>query len=777
MMPYRPVREITSTVDGGSVSSRTRVVDPRGSNLCWEAIMPASTKSSDNLHRKERQQFLSLLLANPNYFGNVEGSALKPVLPISGDTSYEQLMCVGFNPGLSRLEGVVWIKQPGGYNGGICTNGSLEYVSFYLSYNNGATWLPQGTVNFRVYDVPGQHPLEYAVSLTINPAHELCFEPNLPLVRAILSWNTPPSGPNATPVWGNRLDARIQIPGYLFEIPLPVLLSAAKLNIPADVASLIDDKATIKLQAPKAATTAELVKQYSKAKTAQHRAVHSQIQKAIKNPAALAASSAYLSKLGVDLAAAVAAIANVNGDTEFEQLECIGLEEGDGGPDALVGTLVVKLPTGYLGNPCTAGSNEYVAFWIDWGGGWQWAGTASVNVHDIASIPKGGLSYAVYLPVNLNPHRKPCEDGPVTARVRAILSWDVAPPPANPNYVPVWGNRLETTIFVNPGPASVVGNFTPFLSSICDVDICDIDQKSGWAYPGAGDKPFGASISIFGSIPGAPAFVDPPAGLPVYQVTVQQIDTATNTLIGSPQILTDPFTVTIQKQVGGGTPTSAPHTQNAVGGYFTYQQMTPSAAGWNIVSPQGLLAVWNSLTAIEGTWLISVTAWDASKTTQYNAGSFICVADGTTRQGVVIDLDEKAPTASLAITGYKPGGVGPCIPAVDCQTFTVGDVICGTYSMTDAHIQGLSLTAEPTPSPSSGFTVDGTPAINGESYPAIPVTVTSKSGEWTYNTAGLPPCGYTIQLSTGDRTIVDCVTNWENNGNFVGFCLVAPAKK
>ena len=93
-------------------------------------------------------------------------------------------------------------------------------------------------------------------------------------------------------------------------------------------------------------------------------------------------------------------------------------------------------------------------------------------------------------------------------------------------------------------------------------------------------------------------------------------------------------------------------------------------------------------------------------------------------------------------------------------------------SVSDAHIGGFSLQAEPTPSPTSGFTVDRA-AVNGESYPAIPVTVTSKSGEWTYNTEGLPPCGYTIELFTNDRTIVSCDGSWENNSKFVGFCLVA----
>jgi hypothetical protein len=738
-----------------------------------EAIMASSLGSSDKLFTNERNKFRSLLLTNPNYFGNLKDSKLKPVQEIIGNTSYEELKCVGFNPELSRLEAVVWIKQSSGFDGGICTIGSQEYVSFWLSYDNGAIWLPQGTVSFQVFDVTGPHPLEYAASLVIQPEKRLCFLSNLPLVKAILSWNTPPTGPASTPIWGNAIETRIQIPGFWLDIPFPILLDAAKLNLPPDVASIVAKDATVKLQAPNALSAAELKNQYANASVPPHRFLQDHIAKALKNPANLSVSSTYLSNLGIDLSAVIAALAATNGSIEYEQLECIGLEEGDGGPDALVGTLVIKLPTGYLGNPCAAGSREYVAFWIDWGGGWQWVGTAAANVHDIATIPKEGLSYAVYQPVNLNPHRKSCQDGAVTAKVRAILSWDSPPPPANPDFVPVWGNRLETIIFVNPGVSQVTGDFTPYLSSICLIDPCDIDQTSGWAYPGAGDKPFGASISIYGSIPGQPLFVDPPAGLPVYQVTVQQIDTATSTLIGSPQILTDPFGITIQKKVGGGTVTSTSHTQNATGGYFTWQQMTPGPAGWNIVSPQGLLTVWNSVT--EGTYQISVTAWDSTKTTSYPAGTFICVSDGSTRQGVVIDLDQTAPMADLVIKGYQSGGVGPIIPSTDCATFTVGDVIDGTYSMSDAHILGFSLQAEPTPSPTSGFTVDGNPG-NGESYPSIPVTVTAKSGVWTYNTAGLLPCGYTIQLFTGDRTIVDCVTNWENNSKFVGFCLVAPKK-
>ena len=55
----------------------------------------ASEKSAVPRYEKERQQFRALILGNPNYFGNIKASKLKPVLKIQGDTTYEEIGCVG----------------------------------------------------------------------------------------------------------------------------------------------------------------------------------------------------------------------------------------------------------------------------------------------------------------------------------------------------------------------------------------------------------------------------------------------------------------------------------------------------------------------------------------------------------------------------------------------------------------------------------------------------------------------------------------------------------
>ena len=112
----------------------------------------------------------------------------------------------GYQPQFRKLEAVVYVKKHLGYGGDLCSPGSPEYVRFYLSFDNGATWVDQGVVNFTAWNMPFPGVrLEYAVTLDIDPPERLCFSENLPLARAILSWNSPPppSTPNYHPHWGN----------------------------------------------------------------------------------------------------------------------------------------------------------------------------------------------------------------------------------------------------------------------------------------------------------------------------------------------------------------------------------------------------------------------------------------------------------------------------------------------------------------------------------------------------------------------------------------------
>jgi len=58
----------------------------------------AAQKPPMRLFERERQRFRALILANPNYFGNIKVSPFKPVLNIQSNTTYEEIGCVGFQP-------------------------------------------------------------------------------------------------------------------------------------------------------------------------------------------------------------------------------------------------------------------------------------------------------------------------------------------------------------------------------------------------------------------------------------------------------------------------------------------------------------------------------------------------------------------------------------------------------------------------------------------------------------------------------------------------------
>jgi hypothetical protein len=520
-------------------------------------------------------------------------------------------------------------------------------------------------------------------------------------------------------------------------------------------------------------SAAELSAIYKGKNVQTHRYLYSEVQKYVANPGLVTAYKAYGSKgslgeLGIDIGAVIGAIGSTDGDQSYEQLTCVGLDPN--GQENLVGIFKIKKAFGYSGPQCTSGSQEYVAFWVDWedGTGWHWVGTTQVNVHDFSTIRPDGLAYAVSQPINLAAHRKPCQEGEVTARVRAILSWSTPPPSWNPNYKPTWGNHLDTRIHIYPGPTVLTGDYTPYLEGVCGVASCSIDQGTGFA---PGDRPFGGSISIYGYIPGAPNRTTAPANRPRYRITLTEIAT-TNF-----QFLNDPFGVTVNEQIGAAMPTSSPFTQTASGDFYTYQDAPPAAGiGWRSVFPAHLLGVWNT-SGKTGLWEIKVEALDPVTSTTYVAGTMLCVVDGSLRQNVILDLDNAAPATALSITDVSHDAGATWSTAVDCGTFVVGDLIRGRYTATDQHFGSASLVLQPSghahAAANNGFTMNGVATVPPtRAYPTVPTTGESNV-VWILNTTGMDPCGYTIQLQVSDRTIVSCGGTWQNNNAFVGFCLKA----
>ena len=144
------------------------------------------------------------------------------------------------------------------------------------------------------------------------------------------------------------------------------------------------------------------------------------------------------------------------GNTKYEELTCVGFNLN---LNTLEATIQIKLPVGYGGSLCQPGSTEYVRFYLDYGAGWEDAGVVSFNAHDIpnstdcAKKPIKPLSYV--LTREAEPKRKFCGT-PVLPKVRAILSWNLEPPPGLPNWPPVWGNVLERHIQIKPRPWNLV---------------------------------------------------------------------------------------------------------------------------------------------------------------------------------------------------------------------------------------------------------------------------------------------------------------------------------
>lgn len=698
---------------------------------------------------KERAEFHKLLATNPNYFGNLAESEFKPVKKIIGNTKYEELTCIGFNPNLNQLEATVPIKLPYGYGGGLCQAGSTEYVRFFIDYGGG--WEDAGMVSVNVHDIPNtkdcagkpDKPLVYVLTQPIEPKRDSCSHPMLPKVRGIVSWNVqPPAGPanaNWPPVWGNVLDRHIQIkPRQRFLVDIADSLGIdPKIKLPLELEAIKYEP--VPLPDPPPFAIKELVQLYGAKETAAvrvepHRFAFKEVQPVLAgcvvDQKMLSAKISAFKELGLDWLSIIEVLEKTKGDVTYEELNCLGL---DYNREWLVGTFVVKKPTGYSGSLCSKGSTEYVAFWADWDNTckWTYVGTAVVPVHDIATIPADGLHYAAIMPVDLSAHRQPCEK-PKIGRVRAVLSWNVPPSNVNPDAIPHWGNRLDTHVQIKPGAPFEI---EPKISIIGGIGVANIFTATtgmtkpfapfaGWG-PGVFADPWDPTRSCpFGGVIHIQS--DPVPGHK-YKLWAQNVTT------GGPEIqLTSPVWVTDHNGVSGN------HFAG-FGGMFDYLPVS-----------QNLLSMLYSGWAPAGDDL-----WQIRLELFTGGGVFL----GSTAWHRV-QLDNTAPstvTAPPTLDIHIDSGG-------DCKDFTVGVVVNGRFVARDTHFGHYTLTTLPAsmspnaPVPSSG---------NIQTAPA-------PGDLWSLNTAGMKPCGYVVLLQVWDRSIVNSHPGSHNyNHDDVGFCLRA----
>jgi hypothetical protein len=711
-----------------------------------------ATTSRDLGHKnlENRRLLRARLLANSNYFGTIPDSPLEPVVELSGDTNWEELTCLGYNPALGQLEAVVSIKQPTGYSGVLCSAGSTEYVRFFVDFGAGLTNV--GLTSVQVHDIPdpsggSAHPIEYLVSLPLDASafEQCCSSPVLPNVRAEVSWNVIPStDPSVSPVFGNQLDAVIQLPPsalicweHVLAAPPAELEFLAKSGIGAAQLAQVKPSGP-----PQPVPWRTLLQAYEGAQVPHHRLVYPAIYPMISaGPGGAAAGQPDLTesaKLGIDLLSVIAELSEGGGNTDFEELTCAGLNT----PTDTFGAVIhVKQPTGYSGDLCSTGSQEYVAFWADWDGDGvfeAYLGTASVAVHDISTIPAGGLYYSVLLPATLGEHLEDCSV-PNVVNIRAVLSWAVPPSTSDPNAVPFWGNLLDVLVQIRPGSATGIYEL---LYDVGGVPIPDISTVTFLANPSGGvlnpadcaqpatDRPFGGAVRVGGRIYGSG-----PPGSVYFQV--QYAPHGGGTFL--------PVTHQTTFELMHPNPADPLYPQqdvtiNSADGWFPYQE--DWTASPPILERTALLAAWNTAALPDGAYDIRLAF-----STDYPALSVITYSPVVT---IILDNTEfvVSPTANTAIDATSTLDI--IIDGGDCHAYQQGiDNITGQLRALHDHFWFWTLDLQPVT-----HTHNTQPVPRCRSFNSLADQGDADTA-WSLNTAQLDKCGYTLTLWAWDRTIVD----------------------
>jgi hypothetical protein len=284
-------------------------------------------------------------------------------------------------------------------------------------------------------------------AVTDDPATGLHLVPNTNFRRE-------QNSPGWAPEFGDAQELQMQM-DILDCIPPAIIPARAKVRFIDKIKQAIRPvqeiypEQAILASNPKLLSAAELHQLYAGTSVPAHRYLAGLLSTAVNSPAIALDPEKWLAGISVvDLPSVVADWLNTNKSTAYEQLNSIGL---DANTSRLTGVLTVKQRSGYAGGPSTAGSREFVTFWVDWGSGFQYEGTTSVAVHDFSSLPAAGLEYKVFLPVDVLAHAQPGRKGAKKVKVRAVLSWNTPPSTTDPCAPVIWGNSLDGVILIPPG--------------------------------------------------------------------------------------------------------------------------------------------------------------------------------------------------------------------------------------------------------------------------------------------------------------------------------------
>lgn len=681
-------------------------------------------------------------------------------------TDWEELMCVGYNPDLSQLMAIISIKLENGYSGGLCSNGSTEYVRFFIDWGQNDGFQDVGLTSFKVYNIPdnasdSHHPLKYMVYLPLDDEkyRRCCNKPVILKLRAVLSWNEIPSlDPNDTPYFGNVLDVSIQISP---KNTLYCLLQESIIKKEVDILQSLDLNAALPKLKPVPILLEKLLPKYKKADIPDHRTFYTPLIQVLKEDIpkfhmSVKFDPSLLDKFKIDIDKVKTFLLDEEANTSYEELICVGLNTSS---DILGAIVHVKKPLGYGGNLCEMGTEEHIAFWADWnnnGNFDEYLGTVSINVHDIANIPDEGLYYSIPFPANFTQHLSECSS-PNIIKIRAVLSWNAPPSVVDPDELHTWGNRCTSLVQIRSGSSS-----TELMSLIYDVGGVPIEVISSDTYlaypslffdttsryPACTNRPFGGNVNIRGRIynTGVPGSV-------YFQVQYSKHGT-TDWL----PVCHDVAFELMHPDINDPLYPKETVPINSPDGWFPYLE-NPNATP-PILERLNHLSTW-STGSLEGVYDIRVAYTEDYPITPSSVIHYSEI--------VTITLDNTgfsvSPTANVVIdTNYS---LDLILSGGDCRKFAKGTMLQGELRALNNNFWRWRLELQPK-THYHGHPTDFEPFRNYDSLADQGDAQTS----WSLPTNDLDPCGYTLTIWAYDRTIVDSSSSHHHwNKKAIGFSI------